>query len=152
MASEWRVIVGAIALSTVTLSASAEDTVDASAPTPAPAEPIVDAKLAQARAIVAAAEPLFIAGHYSAALAEYSRAYEVLEGHPRQYWVLHNLAACHERLFRYDVALELMREDGFGELKMVTHTYPLEEYRAALTAALDKNGYRSVKVVFRPGD
>lgn len=52
----------------------------------------------------------------------------------------------------YDVAIDLMRNDGFGDLKMVTHTYPLEEYRAALTAALDKNGYRSVKVVFRPGD
>lgn len=52
----------------------------------------------------------------------------------------------------YDVSIELMRSDGLGELMMVTHTYPLEEYRAALTAALDKNGYRSVKVVFRPGD
>ena len=52
----------------------------------------------------------------------------------------------------YDLAIELMRNDGFHELKLVTHTYPLEEYRAALTAALDKNGYRSVKVVFRPGD
>lgn len=52
----------------------------------------------------------------------------------------------------YDVSIQLMRADGFGELKMVTHDYPLEDYRAALTAALDKNGYRSVKVVFRPGD
>ena len=52
----------------------------------------------------------------------------------------------------YDVSIELMRNDGLGELKLVTHTYPLEEYRAALSAALDKNGYRSIKVVFRPGD
>jgi L-iditol 2-dehydrogenase len=52
----------------------------------------------------------------------------------------------------YDVSIQLMRQDGFGELGMVTHAYPLEEYRAALTAALDKNGYRSIKVVFRPGD
>lgn len=52
----------------------------------------------------------------------------------------------------YDVSVQLMKNDGLGELKMVTHDYPLEEYRAALTAALDKNGYRSVKVVFRPRD
>lgn len=52
----------------------------------------------------------------------------------------------------YDVSIQLMRNDGFGELNMVTHVFPLEEYRAALTAALDKNGSRSVKVVFRPGD
>jgi PEGA domain-containing protein len=66
-----------------------------------------DETLARARAVVAVAEPLFLAGHYEAALAEYSRAYQILEGHPRQYWVLHNLAACNERLFRYDVAVEL---------------------------------------------
>jgi L-iditol 2-dehydrogenase len=52
----------------------------------------------------------------------------------------------------YDVSVQLMRADGFGELNMVTHVYPLEEYRAALSTALDKNGNRSVKVVFRPGD
>lgn len=52
----------------------------------------------------------------------------------------------------YDISIALMKSDGLGELKLVTHTYPLEEYRAALSAALDKNGYGSVKVVFRPGD
>jgi L-iditol 2-dehydrogenase len=50
----------------------------------------------------------------------------------------------------YDVTLELLRSDGFGELGMVTHVFGLEEYRAALTAALDKAGHHSVKVVFRP--
>jgi threonine dehydrogenase-like Zn-dependent dehydrogenase len=50
----------------------------------------------------------------------------------------------------YDVALELLRSDGFGELGMVTHVFGLEEYRAALTAALDKRGHRSIKVAFRP--
>lgn len=67
-------------------------------------------KLARARLIVRSAEPLFAAGHYEAALVEYTRAYEVLRGHPRQYWVLHNLAACNERLFRYDLALGLYEE------------------------------------------
>ena len=69
-----------------------------------------DEPLIRARAIAAMAEGLFLAGHYAAALAEYSRAYRVLAGHPRQYWVLHNLAACNERMFRYDVAVELYEE------------------------------------------
>jgi threonine dehydrogenase-like Zn-dependent dehydrogenase len=50
----------------------------------------------------------------------------------------------------YDASLELMRADGFAELNMVTHVFPLEEYRAALAAALDKNGNGSIKVAFRP--
>ena len=70
----------------------------------------VDQPLVRARAVAAVAEPLFTAGHYAAALAEYTRAYQILAGHPRQYWVLHNLAACNERLFRYDVAVELYEE------------------------------------------
>jgi len=81
-----------------------------SSPTSEPATPTPDEPLARARAVVAIAEPLFLAGHYAAALAEYSRAYEILDGHPRQYWVLHNLAACNERLFRYDLAVELYEE------------------------------------------
>ena len=52
----------------------------------------------------------------------------------------------------YEVSIELLRGGNLGELNMVTHAYPLEEYRAALSTALDKNGHRSVKVVFRPGD
>jgi threonine dehydrogenase-like Zn-dependent dehydrogenase len=50
----------------------------------------------------------------------------------------------------YDVSLELMRADGFGGLNMVTHVFRVEEYRAALAAALDKNGHGSIKVAFRP--
>ena len=69
-----------------------------------------DEPLARARAVAAVARPLFLAGHYAAALVEYTRAYEILAGHPRQYWILHNLAACNERLFRYDLAVELYEE------------------------------------------
>jgi len=69
-----------------------------------------DETLTRARAVVAVAEPLFMAGHYAAALAEYSRAYQILDGHPRQYWVLYNMAACNERLFRYDLAVEQYEE------------------------------------------
>lgn len=50
----------------------------------------------------------------------------------------------------YDSSLELLRRDGIAGLGMVTHVYALEEYRAALSAALDKGGHRSIKVAFRP--
>ncbi|HET9929069.1 MAG TPA: tetratricopeptide repeat protein [Polyangiaceae bacterium] len=70
----------------------------------------VDPRLARARVYAATAEGLFDQGHYAAALAEYTRVYEALAGHPRQYWVLYNLAACHERLFQYDLALARYEE------------------------------------------
>ncbi len=57
-----------------------------------------------------------------------------------------------ERRDIYDISLELMRRDGFAELEMVTHIFDLEDYRAGLFAALDKNGHRSIKVAFHPGD
>ncbi|MFW6079393.1 MAG: zinc-dependent alcohol dehydrogenase [Gemmatimonadota bacterium] len=58
-----------------------------------------------------------------------------------------------ERRDIYDVTLELMRrDDDFAGLGMLTHVYRLEDYRAAISAALDKDGHGSVKVAFRPGD
>jgi threonine dehydrogenase-like Zn-dependent dehydrogenase len=51
----------------------------------------------------------------------------------------------------YDLTIELLHRDHFADLGMVTHIFPLEEYRAGLSAALDKSGHRSVKVAFRPG-
>ena len=50
----------------------------------------------------------------------------------------------------YDVSIELMRRSDLGSLKLLTHVFELEEYRAALAAALDKNGHGSIKVAFRP--
>lgn len=55
-----------------------------------------------------------------------------------------------ERRDIYDSSLELLRSDGIARLGMVTHVFGLEEYRAALAAALDKGGHRSTKVAFRP--
>lgn len=52
----------------------------------------------------------------------------------------------------YDVSLDLMQQDGFAELGMLTHVFDLEDYRAGLSAALDKDGHRSIKVAFQPGD
>lgn len=51
----------------------------------------------------------------------------------------------------YEAALDILAADEIGQLGMVTHTFALEEYRAALATALDKGGQRSVKVVLRPG-
>jgi L-iditol 2-dehydrogenase len=50
----------------------------------------------------------------------------------------------------YDVSIDLIRQNHFAELGLVTHVFDLEEYRAALAAALDKHGHRSIKVAFRP--
>jgi L-iditol 2-dehydrogenase len=50
----------------------------------------------------------------------------------------------------YDVSIEMIRQDGFGDLDMVTHVFALEDYRAGLKAALDKSGHRSIKVAFQP--
>jgi L-iditol 2-dehydrogenase len=55
-----------------------------------------------------------------------------------------------ERRDIYNVSIDLMRRDGLAELGLVTHIFDLEEYRAALAAALDKNGHNSIKVAFRP--
>jgi threonine dehydrogenase-like Zn-dependent dehydrogenase len=57
-----------------------------------------------------------------------------------------------ERRDIYDISIELLNRDRFADLEMVTHVFALEDYRAALSAALDKAGHRSVKVVFRPGE
>jgi len=51
----------------------------------------------------------------------------------------------------YEVSLDLMRRNGIADLGLLTHVFPLEDYRAALSAALDKKGHRSTKVAFRPG-
>ncbi|MGH7503597.1 MAG: zinc-dependent alcohol dehydrogenase [Longimicrobiales bacterium] len=56
-----------------------------------------------------------------------------------------------ERRDIYEIALEVLREHDLTDLGMLTHVYELEDYRAALGAALDKGGHRSIKVAFRPG-
>lgn len=55
---------------------------------------------------VASAEALFEAENYESALAEFERVYELIEGQPSAYFVLFNIGQCHERLFRYDRAIE----------------------------------------------
>lgn len=61
--------------------------------------------VAAARSAVARGEALFDASNYGAALAEFTSAYDLLVDHPRRYALLNNIAACHERLFQYDLAI-----------------------------------------------
>lgn len=51
-------------------------------------------------------EVFFEAENYEAALVEFERVYELLDGNAYRYFVLYNIGQCHERLFRYDRALE----------------------------------------------
>lgn len=54
---------------------------------------------------LAQGEVLFGAGNYDAALAEFARAYDELEGDPERFLLLFNMGQCAERLFRYDEAI-----------------------------------------------
>lgn len=49
-----------------------------------------------------------------------------------------------------DVALDVLAERSFPESMVVTHEFPLDAYRDAVGAGLDKGSSRAVKVVFRP--
>lgn len=80
-------------------------------PTPSPA-------LVEARERVGRGEELFEQENYDAALVEFLRAYEMLDGHPMQYFVLYNVGQCYEQLFRYGQAMEFYRRylaDGGAE-------------------------------------
>jgi tetratricopeptide (TPR) repeat protein len=76
----------------------------AAVPPPQPA-PIDTAIAREARELTARARERFDAGDYAAALLEFTRAHELLADDPRAATLLNNIAVCHERLFRYDLAL-----------------------------------------------
>lgn len=67
--------------------------------------PVETLPVRQARELTARARERFDAGDYEAALLEFTRAHELLEGDPRAATLLNNIAVCQERLFRYDLAL-----------------------------------------------
>ena len=50
-----------------------------------------------------------------------------------------------------DVALDILAQPRFPADVVVTHEFPLESYRDAVRAALDKRSSAAVKVAFRPG-
>ena len=49
-----------------------------------------------------------------------------------------------------DAALEVLAHPTFPPELLVTHEFPLEGYREAVRAGLDKGTSRALKVVFRP--
>lgn len=51
----------------------------------------------------------------------------------------------------YVPAIDMIRSGALDGLDLVTHTFALDDYRAALATALSKNGSGAVKVAFRPG-
>jgi tetratricopeptide (TPR) repeat protein len=77
-----------------------------------------DPQMADARQRFAEAEQIFARGDHAGALAEFQRIYDTLEGHPRRFFVLYNIARCQEELFRYSEALDNFRrylaEGGAG--------------------------------------
>jgi len=74
--------------------------------TEAPEEPeAVDPRLVEARQVISRGSQLFDAENYEAALAQFQRAYELLDGHPKRYITLGDIAEAYQRLFRYDLAV-----------------------------------------------
>jgi L-iditol 2-dehydrogenase len=55
-----------------------------------------------------------------------------------------------ERKHTFQVTLELLVETGAPVREMVTHAFPLEQYRAALSAAANHRRSEAVKVVLEP--
>jgi Tetratricopeptide repeat/PEGA domain len=72
----------------------------------------------EAKERVGRGEKLFEEGNYDAALAEFERAYQTMEGHPARYLVLFNIGQCYEKLYRYDGAIQAyegyLKEGGEG--------------------------------------
>lgn len=60
----------------------------------------------QAREHLSRGTTLLDQQNYDAALVEFMRAYELVGEHPARPLILFNIARAHERLFRYDLALE----------------------------------------------
>ncbi len=89
----------------------------------------VDERYLAARVTFDRGVAFFESGNYDAALVEFERTYEELSGHPRRYFVLDNIGQCHERLFRYDLALSYYRT-------YLNEGGPSAEDRAAVEASI----------------
>ncbi|MFO0715090.1 MAG: tetratricopeptide repeat protein [Sandaracinus sp.] len=98
--------------------------------------------MVDARRRVTRGEALFERGDFDAALAEFERAYEEIGEHPSRFLVLYNIAQCHERRFRYDVALSYYRryldeggrtEEGHAEVEANVGT--LEELLSTVSVS-----------------
>lgn len=69
-----------------------------------------DAALEEARARIARGEQLFAENAYDAALAEFEAAHALLRGGGDMYLALYNVALCHQRLGRIDLAVRYYEE------------------------------------------
>ncbi|HWO78732.1 MAG TPA: zinc-binding dehydrogenase [Bacillus sp. (in: firmicutes)] len=54
------------------------------------------------------------------------------------------------RVRTFDIAIELMRDGKVDLAPLVTHRFPLEDYRSALDTAFNKKNGAAIKVVFEP--
>ncbi len=61
---------------------------------------------ADAKSHVELGESFYRAKDFNAALAEFEKAYELLEGHPNRFLILYNIGKCYQQNFRYDLALQ----------------------------------------------
>jgi hypothetical protein len=87
------------------------------AATPAQTPSTDPPEVVEARQHIASGEAFLTAENFDAALVEFQRAYDLLEGNPIRFIVLFNIGQCHERMFRYDLALDFYRRylDEGGE-------------------------------------
>ncbi len=77
-----------------------------SAATVSAQQPANDQQYEEARRRFEEAERIFEAGDFAGALAEFQRIYQLLDGHPRRFFVLYNVGRCQEQLFQYGEALD----------------------------------------------
>ena len=81
----------------------------------------------------------------------HERIYELLEGHPNQFFVLYNLGRAYEELHRYDLAIQMYRRYldegglcatvavlGAGDLADLSHAH--EHLQATAKALSDELG------------
>lgn len=55
-----------------------------------------------------------------------------------------------KRVRTFDVSIELIRDKKVDLAPLVTHLFPLEKYRHAITTAVNKKNRSAIKVVFEP--
>ncbi len=65
-------------------------------------------------------------------------------GHGMETWPI----GSQERRSTFDITAEMIERGQLHPEKLITHQFPLSDYRQALTTATDKARYRTIKVVF----
>jgi threonine dehydrogenase-like Zn-dependent dehydrogenase len=55
------------------------------------------------------------------------------------------------RVHTYQLAVDFLASGTYPTAGLLTHVYPLAEYRQAFQAAMDKSRSQSMKVAIRPG-